>query len=384
MLKTALQYANESNGAITITADAKSMTMLIKGGTQADLLSALTMAVTSGSMTSEQAEKAFSLIESGKLAGNGGNMSITKDNAGIKFTIQGMPEMIETIALQAKGEAAGAMKSILYSIMESKVFTQNIIEMLPDISKAAAVQVRELNAALKNNVISPQNTDINSNIRQSAALLNAMHNSLENLVRQLQTTDKNFVVTRTNQGFLENFKAGISAVLSRTTRIISESGMKNGPENIHIKPADFQALRSSVMALTAETEKVFDSTPDKSMTFVSGTHTQVKPSAGQQISDIESAIEAIVFLKSRNLPDTPAITGIMARYFKNDLKIGQTLEALNVSLARVEKSLSGDKGAARLLEAINGFKQAAANSYIKAGNRENSTAFMEQQLKAYI
>jgi hypothetical protein len=100
--------------------------------------------------------------------------------------------------------------------------------------------------------------------------------------------------------------------------------------------------------------------------------------------DVESAIESLAFLKSRELPlDNPKFTDMMSKYFGTDMKLNQSAEALNQSLSRLQpmtKDISAN--AAGLKDSVDAVKKLLGDMSLKPGNAGSED--MENQIKNFI
>ncbi|MBN2754080.1 MAG: hypothetical protein JXR81_04355 [Candidatus Goldbacteria bacterium] len=101
--------------------------------------------------------------------------------------------------------------------------------------------------------------------------------------------------------------------------------------------------------------------------------------------DVESAIESLIFLKSREMPlDNTKFTDIMNKYFSGDIKLNQNLEALNASLSRFlaagESMRAAGYNESKSMQLAAGIKEAIAQISIKPSDR----AVMDGQIKNFI
>lgn len=101
--------------------------------------------------------------------------------------------------------------------------------------------------------------------------------------------------------------------------------------------------------------------------------------------DVESAIESLIFLKSREMPlDNVKFTDIMNKYFSGDIKLNQNMETLNTALSRFiaagESMRAAGYNIIKSTQLASDIKDAMAQISIKPSDR---TA-MDGQIKNFL
>lgn len=85
-----------------------------------------------------------------------------------------------------------------------------------------------------------------------------------------------------------------------------------------------------------DSRSILGQTPQTNQETANLLQTQVTTTQILITFDVESAISSLTFLMSRNLPlSNDIFTDTMAKYFKNDMKLNQNMEALNISFDRL-------------------------------------------------
>ena len=98
--------------------------------------------------------------------------------------------------------------------------------------------------------------------------------------------------------------------------------------------------------------------------------------------DVESAIESLVFLKSREMPlDNVKFTDLMNRYFSGDMKLNQNLETLSRAMTGFAASAETINGygydAQKALQLVSGIKEALSGISVKPSDRDDGQADKE-------
>jgi hypothetical protein len=178
--------------------------------------------------------------------------------------------------------------------------------------------VAELNKA----IFEPGDTNMPQNVKEIARQILQIDTSIRQLNANLDAvTDK----TVSTPAEIQNYKNEISSIMKLTANLNSKVGFTDDPSSFSISPKSFTEFQTVVKQYAAALSD-----------FPILKQPVVEKSAPQNMSsiiDVESAIESITFLKSRNIaPDNTGFIDTMSKYFKNDMKLNQNMESLNTAI----------------------------------------------------
>ena len=342
---------NEDSGVVTLS---------IKNP-QPDLVKNLALsALRDGAVTAAEAD---TLINDQNLAQpaviNAGSVVLNKaagNSIDIKFI--NLREMIETAAASDKTGGQSALTQAAENMRESfnnKLLglnppSQNLPAVLakPDIMavispdlKPALQTLRDNTALLMKSVTSPGDINMEQNIKDIATQIANINSAASALSDGLKTVPGKAAATPAQTAV---FKSEVNAIFKSAQDISAKLSLPAEPEELLVAPRDFTAFQSTVkqFALGLDSMDILKIPAQVNDGKPVTVPVQVNPAI-----DMESTIESITFLKSRNL-DTgnSGFIDIMGRYFKNDMKLNQNMEALNMSfdsLDALKNTATGDR-----------------------------------------
>lgn len=345
---------SELNGVVTVTVN----------NPQPDLIKNMALsALRDNAITAAEADTLVNDQNLAQPAVIGAGSVVLNKSAGnsieIKFT--NLREMIETTA--AADNNAGGQSAItqasnnLRESFNNKLLGldpsgQNIttVSAKPDVMdimspqfKPALQTLRDNTALLLKSVTSPGSSNMEQNIKDIAEQISNINSSAATLSRALEAPADNtaarpalspaFTIAA-EPGQITGVRVEINGILKAAQDITAKLNIPANPGELTVAPKDFTAFQAAV--------KQFVSGLDgreilKAPSQVNDGKPLQAPVQVSPVIDMESTIESITFLKSRNL-DTGnnGFIDIMGRYFKNDMKLNQNMEALNMSFDRFD------------------------------------------------
>ncbi|MFP4465930.1 MAG: hypothetical protein ACLFP1_02660 [Candidatus Goldiibacteriota bacterium] len=150
-------------------------------------------------------------------------------------------------------------------------------------------------------------------------------------------------------------------------------------QGFNISGAETAALKQTITALA----DAFNNS-----VFAKNTQPSGQSAAGGPVFDVEAAIEALAFLKSRAITvENTKIIDVMNRYFSNEMKLNQSIEQFNGAVrdfaAMAQQTKPGDS-ARSISNMLSELSAAIENAAIKTQGRVLTGADMEGQLKNFI
>jgi hypothetical protein len=357
----------------------------------------------------------------------GANAILTlRQNGILELKYRGVPQLIETITSGAASQQAGDLRQALESgLFAAKTEAaqapsqKDIINLLTTDGKALVIQARDVFAAINKNVFVPQNTNLQDNFKQTASLLTSLNDSMKDLTNQFESTAPKTAGTATMA--INDFKTGVLKVMDGINNVFKQLGMpeemlKTGTDtggntqalktggssqgqaqdiknaagadyldDLTIQPQDYakyQSVMKDFMLKAGDTPAL---KPPPQISAADAT-----PGQSKLPVDTESTIEAVAFLKSRNLPVENTYVDTMSRYFNNDMKLSQNLEQFNHVSGILESSLKGARAQAvdvpvrAVMQTVTDIKRVVQDISIKTQDSNLKAGLLESQLKAFI
>jgi hypothetical protein len=264
-------------------------------------------------------------------------------------------------------------------------------------------------------VLTPQNTNLQENVTQTVALIRDLNAVLTPLIKQPETAvDKS---VQGSQAVMNDFRAGLLRISDGIADVAKQLSLPVEPQadktgimqaapktnilnagDISLKPQDFMKYQSVMKDfLVRAGETVLIKSPQQAKAGL-------MPVTSSLPVDTESTIEALAFLKSRDIPPQQGFVDIMSRYFKNDMKLSGSVSQLNSAAAAFETAFKGYRPQATggadgtgvntapvpgstikdIAQTLQDAKNIITDMSIKTGDRDLKAAVLETQLKAFI
>jgi len=215
---------------------------------------------------------------------------------------------------------------------------------------------------INNNVYQPNNTKLNDNIKQIFSLLNTFKNELDNV--------------KSNNIINNNDLNKIYDLLNKSINTINNSLGEN-----KLNPKNFINIQNSVKNFLDEVNNIlnFKNTDNK---------INIPPPSSIKI-DIESIIEALIFLKTKNINiNNDKFIDIMSKFFSNDMKLSNNIDKLNLYINDFLNAINNDKTTKnnfiKIIDIINNIKNNLNEISIKPDNNNLKPEILLTQIKNFI
>ncbi len=399
-------------GEVTVRATGKDMLITLKAANEPLILNLVKAAVASGEITQPQAEAISAVLKQTQAnATITPNIELIKDAGAIQIKFMNISSMLENAptfvnnqALSNNFKAVLSNKTLNIADEITGAFTSPTPEKTDTVA-FVPLKGAEVIAALKANfeniqselaaVNSPSlKTPVEMFIKLEADI-NMVKNNVETLLASPEI--KNLPQTAVIKQELVNLGETIKGVLAeiKTAIPLTEIPVLVGRVRENLA-AVIDTIKTGLMEVKGDNSLKPTGVVAKQTETVTPQPIQGKLQAYQSLKsgnsvDIESVIEAVVFLKSRNLPvENDNFVDMMGRYFKDDMKLNKTMANLNAVIAGNEEILNaktGDPVIDKMLETVKSavmeVKQLAAEITLKPGTGVTAQT-IEHQIKNFI
>lgn len=340
------------NEDVTITENSGTITLTIKNPQPNLLRNMAVSALRDGSITAVEADAVINNLNLSQPAVISAGAVVINKAAGnlIEIKFNNIRAMIEEVAAPNASDQTSVAQAVnnikdsfnvkLLSLNSENLNSvpiqvkQGLMEALSSELKPVLQSLRDNTALLYKSITSPGDTNMEQNIKDIAVQISGISSSVSEILRSF---DSATAKSTSSSQELAGYKTELNNISRQAQDITNKVMLPNEPEQINIAPKDFMAFQAIVkqFSLGLETIPVLNASnaADKSNDIKSlAIPAQVNP-----VIDMESTIEAIAFLKSRNLPaGNDGFIDIMGKYFKNDMKLNQNMEALNLSFDKFD------------------------------------------------
>jgi hypothetical protein len=374
---------------INITADGNVISVNIKN-TDAALLRNITVtALNEGNMTVADAQQIVGALNSG--AGSSvlsGGVTLNKLNNGdIEVKFNALRDAIENISNSAasqSGNSAQQLSSLKDAIIPNLISPPegapqlsfvsarpDIVNVLPQESRDTLSQAREAFASLQKSVTNPGEVNLQQNIQDIAEALSMLDKYMTTLnnAAAIQQSDA------ASTAAAASAKNEINSVSNNLSALIKQINLPSDAGNPGIEPAAYPALNSAV--------KNFIDLNANSPVLKQPQAMDVKLPATIRINpqvDVEASVEALTFLKSRNLPvENSNFVDIMSQYFKDDMKLNQNMQGLNNAINKFDEVTNNTSANPSTSAFINNISKISSN--IRSMMQQMSISTADADLK---
>jgi hypothetical protein len=396
-----LNTASAATGGSAVLSSAENaMILSLKSPDSVTINALLSSAVKEGVITPEQSQNAFkSLGMENAVLQLGRDITVIKNGQNMDIKFSGITANLETITAQSGSTAVGELKEAMANRLFAQkniagVTTQSVINsdmtgILSADGKAIVAQARDLFSALSRNIFTPQNTSLHENVNATASLMKSIHGSLNDLSSMLNMTKTKSSAPEWMP--LNELKSEVFRSLDGAKAVLKGLFTSGNEQEAVVKPQDYgnyQALIKNFISKAGETQLFKDAVNSADASGKQGIiNTPAMFSVALPV-DTESTIEAMVFLKSRNLPaENRNFVDIMSKYFRNDMKLNGSIEKLSSALAGFENAF---KHAPASLEAKNSLQNIASvkniinEITIKTNDSGLKAGLIEAQFRNFI
>jgi hypothetical protein len=215
----------------------------------------------------------------------------------------------------------------------------DIMDVISPDLKPAVRTLRDNTALLLKSVTSPGDINMEQNIRDIAEQISNINSSAAAIGSALKT-NQGTVAAETepgqaqSQAQMADFRTEVKAISKAAQDITAKLSIPADPAELTVAPKDFTVFQAVVkqFALGLDNRESL-----KTPAMINDGKPMPVPVQVNPVIDMESTIESITFLKSRNLnTGNDGFIDTMGKYFKNDMKLNQNMEALNMSFDRFD------------------------------------------------
>jgi hypothetical protein len=382
---------------INITSSDNSVSVFIKNA-EAELLRNIAVsALSEGTMTADDVQAVINILNnSAGSASLSGGVTLNKLSSGdAEISFNSLKQAVEQIAASAVNQPGGSAASpsqlngeIIQNLMTPAANSPrlsfvsarpDIINVLPQDNRQAnagmLAQARNAFASLQKNAVNPG--DIN--LQQSLSEITAAIGELSSSLAVLKTANGNFAGnTEAGQTQAQAAVNDISLMQANLGVLMKQIGMTPQMETFNLPPTGYGALRSAVLNFVNQSTASFVLNNQHVLNIDAPISIKVTP-----MINVESTLESLSFMKSRNLPlDNSTIIDTMSKYFNDDMKLNQNMQGLSNAIDRfntVKSSVPVNQSTGAF---INNVSRMSAN--IKSMMQQISVNTDDAQLKGGI
>jgi hypothetical protein len=306
-------------------------------------------ALRDGSVTTAEAEDLINNANLLQPASTGSGSVVINRAAGNSLEIQfnNLSEMVKTAAASGDTGRAALMQqsnNMLNSFndkllglnpagrtMAAVIAKPDLMNVLNADFKPILQALRENTSLLLKSVTSPGGINMEQNIKDIASQISKINNSVTALNNSFEVAvDKSAALAQE----ISVYKSQLNSVYGQVKNIVNNLKLASNPEELNVAPKEFLSFQAVVKQFAQGLENIpvlNASAPVNEAKYLS-IPVQVNP-----VIDMESTIESIAFLKSRNISTgNDGFIDIMGKYFKNDMKLNQNMEALTLAFDRFD------------------------------------------------
>jgi hypothetical protein len=322
-----------------------------------------------------------------------GNAVLTVKPGGVlELKYKGLPGIINNIADNFDGKSqpledlkAAFTGNIFNNSQAERAAARAIVQQdaaspVPADVKTVVTQLRAVFSAINKNIISPQNSNLQENVKQTASLLGRMNDAVKNITGQFDE----MIPAKTG--------AETAAINDLRTSVLRISDAVKNAQKSLVTAGDTGGIKiaSQEYAKYQVTMKEFIEKMDNIPLLKAPPDVQdvSMPAQANLPVDVESTIEALTFLKSRNIPAGSSFIDIMSRYFKSDMKLSGGIESLNTAMgkfAAMPKDTGADQAQFKaMIQTTSDIKRNIQDISIKTSDPSLKGNIIENQLRAFV
>lgn len=395
----------QGSGEMEITEQNGIVTLTVKNPPPGLVKNLAVTALRDGSMTAFEADTLVNNSNLSQPASIASGSVVLNRASGNSYQIQfnNLREMIETAATpgitgqaaltQAAANMRESFNNKLLGLNPSGQNTSavaskpDIISLLGPEIKDALLILRENTSLLQKSVTSPGSINMEQNVREIAQQIAAINRS----VGLLNSAYDQTAAVKAGMSNTEavGIKAELTAMVKMTQDTAARMNLSAVPEETNILPKDFIVFQTMAKKLSAELQAM---TLPKTAPAVNEEKPLNIPIQVNPAIDMESTIESLAFLKSRNISTgNDGFIDIMGRYFKNDMKLNRNMEALNLSFEKfdaVKNTASPDRLTnafiSRLSELTAGIRQFMQGMSLNPTDNNLKLQLIQDQLTNFL
>ncbi len=387
---------------INVAANQGGVTVTIKNASKQIMENAVYDSVKNGLISSADAKVMIAAVSTGQPAViNSANIRMTMSpNNDLEITFGSLKADMEAFITSpstgqaSENTAANALRDVFVNkLLGSQALAlkapdginqkADIFDAVNQQAKQIITGIRDSFAELKRNVLTPGETNLPQNVKDIAAAITKLNVGITMLSEGLDKSVDKSVIT---QGQINNFRSEINKAADNITQLIQKTGITNNPEETMIAPKDYLKFQSVMKDFMAKSELLSVIKPRVAESQA------LKITAANAEFDVESTVESLTFLKSRDISTgNDKFIDTMGKYFKDDMKLNQGLEKLSNAINRFDglkqsNALPKEDAPyiAALYNAAEAVKTAIRQVVINPEDTNLKQQVIEQQLKSFM
>jgi hypothetical protein len=342
LLNTVSSIASSVTDA-EISVNNGTLSIIINDAPSGAMKNAAALTAAEGLITQQDAEAVIAAVSTGKPAViNAGSIRISSfSNGNMEINITSVKENLEALSnpglntQAAEPQSINNMKDIIFSKLSAApetvstaavnvVSTPDLINVVKQDAKETVMSMRENFTALKSAVLNTANTGMTQNIRDIETVLVKL-NAAVSMLDNSKTLDTG----KLDQQQADYFTKEIGKLDANVLQLMQKTGLAGDAGEISASVKDYINMQAAV-------KEFVNTAGDQDIIQPAAGDTAQKtyfPIQGNVKFDVESTIESLVFLKSRNISmNNEKFVDTMGKYFKNDMKLNSNIENLRSAI----------------------------------------------------
>lgn len=334
---------------INITSSDNSVVVFIKNAEAELLRNAAVSALSEGTMTADDVQAVINILNnSGGSVGLSGGVTMDKLSGGdVKISFNMLKQAVDQIsasAINQPGSSAAQMSSLKDQVISNLTASDgnsprlsfvsarpDIINVLPQDNRQAnnslLALVRDAFASLQKNVVNPGDINLQQSLREITEAIAGLNSGLSGLKDSNSAIISNTAAVQTPSQSAVN---EISMMQANLGMLMKQTGMSGQPELFDLPPSGYGAFRAAVLNFVNQSSASPVLNDPRVVNIEAPVSIKVTP-----LINVESTIESLAFMKSRNLPlDNNTIIDTMSKYFNDDMKLNQNMQGLSNAIDR--------------------------------------------------
>lgn len=336
--------------------------------------------------------------QSAQTAALGNAILSVKPGGVIELKYNGLPQIIDnmTDGMGGRNQAIDDLNAIFSNKLINSTqadnsparaaLQQETAGLLPPDIGVSITQIRQTYEAISKNIISPESPSLQDNIKQTAGLLDTMSVGLDKISAQagntVSSSAKNSAVNSSSNPVMRDLKTSVLKMADAVKSAQESIAASIGTEKTNAASDDYEGYQSIMKVFMGKIDNL-------ALIKTTGlTQTGSKPVQADLPVDVESTIEALAFLKSRDIPAKNSFIDIMSGYFKSDMKLSSGIESLSSAIdnfSSMAKNIVTNQPQIKAIMQTNAdIKRNIQDISIKTSDQSLKGNIVEAQLRTFI
>ena len=184
--------------------------------------------------------------------------------------------------------------------------------------------------SLKQNINSSNHASVQSSLKDALNLTLTINQVANEITKNFNLYVKNKEISQMNKDDIKFIKNELNVIINAVKNLTNKTDINK----IEYKPFELLDIHSNLKYLINNLSKL-NILKENSKPVINNKNNMMN------FVDIESTLESIVFLKSRNLPvENTYFVDLMQKYFQNGMKLNQNIEYLLINFDKFEKQFN--------------------------------------------